>query len=171
LNNLLSELCGITVEEFSLHNEDQPAPVIRAKNSTIHSDGFSEVLHVQSESVEVLASYDDIYYEQKPALVKNSVGKGNIYYFGGVFTEKSVTFLLEELQITSPVQEWLSLPQKVELAIRTGKNGEEYVFLLNYSAEEQTLLVKNKRINMLTDESVEGEFTIVPFGVVILSNE
>ncbi len=166
---VISELCGVTVEEFSLHNEDQPAPLIRAKDSTFQSDGFSEVLHVQSDSVEVLSSYDDIYYEKKPALVKNFVGKGKVYYFGGVFTEKSAKFLLEELQITTPVQEWLSLPQKVELAIRTGENGEEYVFLLNYSAEEQTLLVKNKRINILTDESLEGEFTIEPFGVVILS--
>ncbi|WP_416150292.1 beta-galactosidase [Salipaludibacillus sp. HK11] len=168
---VVSELSGVTVEEFSIHNEDHLAPSVTTKTGTFQSDGFSEVLQVQSENAEVVGSYDDPFYENKPALVKHSVGKGTVYYYGGVFTEKSASFLLEELQITSPVKEWLAIPQKVELAIRKAKSGKEYVFLLNYSKDAQTIQVKSKRTNILTDKALEGDVVMEPFGVVILSSQ
>ncbi|MBU9723196.1 MULTISPECIES: beta-galactosidase [Bacillaceae] len=165
---VVSELCGVTVDEFSLHNAEHPAPSVKTRVGTFQSDGFSEVLQVQSENAEVIGSYSESHVVGKPALVKNSVGNGTVYYFGGVFTEESASFLLEELQITSPVESWLVLPQKVELAIRKDQNGKEFIFLLNYSDSEQTIQVKNMRTNLLTGEALQGEVVMEPYGVVIL---
>ncbi|MFA9559434.1 Beta-galactosidase C-terminal domain [Evansella sp. AB-rgal1] len=58
----------------------------------------------------------------------------------------------------------------MELAIRQAKSGKEYVFLLNYSEAEQTIQVKDKRVNILTDEVLDGDVVLEPFGVAILTS-
>lgn len=42
-----------------------------------------------------------------------------------------------------PVTGWLELPEEIELTVRTNeKNGRSYAFLLNYTAQPQTVTVQ-----------------------------
>lgn len=74
----------------------------------------------------MLATYDGNYYNGKPALTKNTVGKGTVYAYGSVFAEETAAALLELLPKAElcPVTGWLELPEEIELTVRTNeKNG------------------------------------------------
>lgn len=166
---LLQKLTGVTVEEFSMISESQEPPQIETETGSMEASGFFEVLKSVSADARVLATYDDRYNKGKPALVKNTFGKGQVYYYGGVFTEQSANFILSDLEIRAPHKDWLHLPKMVELSIRRGEDGKEYIFLLNYSDKEQIVTADRKTNNILKNIAVEGSFKMEPFGVAILT--
>lgn len=49
---------------------------------------FNDILRPDFESCEVLATYDGNYYNGKPALTKNTVGKGTVYACGSVLRRR-----------------------------------------------------------------------------------
>jgi beta-galactosidase len=105
-----------------------------------------------------------------PALVRNRVGEGSAYYYGAVFTYDVVAALIARLGLSSPVGDWLELPRPVELCIRQHPaTGERLIFLLNYSAAEQTIVLHQDVLNLLSGETVRGAVALAPFDVRILS--
>jgi beta-galactosidase len=166
---VIGDLCGITVEEFSLIVANQQGPIFVWEEEQFEAIGFSEVLHVESSNVEVLANYNDRYYLDKPVLTKNQVVKGNVYYFGGVFTEKLADLILEDAGIESPIKECLVLPKSIEVAIRRDSKGKDFIFLLNYSDEDQIVKVSKELTNVITDSFLMDEFILEAFGVAILT--
>ena len=168
---VLAELCGITVEEFSFIPSIQTGAKYKFGENEFISSGFSEVLNVESSQAEVLARYDDEFYSDKPVLVKNNVEQGAAYYFGGVFNEKLANLILDDSNIKNSSKAFADLPKDIELAIRKGSDGMEYIFLLNYSAEKQTVNAEREFLELLSDRTVGGQFALEPFGVAVLTSK
>ena len=102
---------------------------------------------------------------------KNTVGKGTVYACGSVFAEETAAALLELLPKAElcPVTGWLELPEEIELTVRTNeKNGRSYAFLLNYTAQPQTVTVQKPTKELLTRETLDGTYTMEPYGVLVL---
>lgn len=168
-----AELCGITVEDFTLigPNEQAPTVIMTAQAGTreLKGEAFNDILRVESAAAEVLAVYQDTYYAGKPALVRNKYGEGTAYYFGAAFELTAAASLIEELGIVSPIEGHMELPKPVELSIRKHPGtGESFIFLLNYSGHEQTVRFNTEFIDLLKNCKLHGDVKMEPYGVYVI---
>ena len=170
----VAELCGVTVADFTRIGPDENAPTLKwsgLDDSGATADSFNDILQVEAPGAEVLAEYAGGYYAGSPALVQNRVGEGAAYYYGAVFNVPVATALIKHLGLVSPVVELLELPQPVELCIReNSQTGKRLIFLLNYSAEAQTLNLYSALTDLLTGNRLQGSVTLAPFDVCVLSD-
>jgi len=163
----LADLTGITVEDFTRTAPFEPKPVVNLKNGksfTAHE--FNEVLQVNNEAAEIIGTFTNSYFDGKAALVKRNKGNGTSFYFGGVFDLELASFLIDELGINK-YNELFELPESVELAIRR-KDEKDYVFLLNYSEQDQEIVIKKKMHNVLKGTVEDNKVTMKAFDVLVL---
>ncbi|WP_088103206.1 beta-galactosidase [Halalkalibacter urbisdiaboli] len=171
----IGDLCGITIEDYTLIGPKEEAPVIELENQKanglndeIKANDFNEIINPYSSDAEVLARFKGSFYSGKPALVKNTYGQGEAYYFGGVFNEELTNQLVDRLEIHSPV-DWIKLPKAIEISIREHpENGEKFIFLLNFSNEKQTIEIRKTVHELITNSELSGEVSISSYGVFIL---
>lgn len=168
----VADLCGITVADFTRIGPHESAPTLRWRDTdgpAVVAEAFNDILSVESANAEVLAEYAGGYYAGAPALVCNRVGNGSAYYYGAVFNLDAATALIDRLGLASPVGAWLELPQPVELCIRAHpQSGERLIFLLNYSAANQTITLHKDVVDALSGVQLSGSILLEPFGVRIL---
>ena len=123
---------------------------------------FNDVLE-PLDSAEIIGRYTEGYYAKTGALIRNRFGKGSVYYFGGAFTEEAVKVFLDKLSVISPYASYVDLPDCCEVAMRT--NGKEhYLFLLNYTAEEQCFDLKHAMTNLDSGVNETGKQALEPYG-------
>jgi beta-galactosidase len=167
-----ADLCGITVADFTRIGPHERAPALRwrdADGPAVVAEAFNDILSIESSDAEVLAEYAGGYYIGAPALVRNRTGTGSAYYYGAVFNLDAATALIDQLGLVSPVGAWLELPQPVELCIRAHpQSGERLIFLLNYSATNQTVTLHKGVADALSGTQLSGSILLEPFGVRIL---
>lgn len=162
-------LSGIVVEDFTMVNGTAAPVAVRFtdEGTEIDAPRFNDILSVQADTVEVLATYESSYYKGKPALTVNRIGKGSVYYWGASFDLPVAKELLKRLPLTSPLHDWCEVPETVEVAVRADA-AEELVFLLNYSSEQARVYFHEQAEELLTGQTLEGNTTLEPFGVWVL---
>ncbi|AIQ68777.1 beta-galactosidase [Paenibacillus graminis] len=164
------DLCGITVEEFTMVQGTRlPTSICWGNDpeALTGADAFNDILHVEEDTVEVMGTYASDYYAGKPAVTRNRRGKGEVWYYGAVFNAEAAQKIIDSLNLSSPAAEWLELPPEVELQIRNNdKSG--YAFLLNYSEEAVTITLKEEKTDLLTGETLSGSCKLEGFGVRVL---
>ncbi|GLX66121.1 beta-galactosidase [Paenibacillus glycanilyticus] len=166
----VAELCGITVEDFTLVKG-------RIKAAELHWEGrlsegtktvgFNEVLSVQNPEAEVVARYSSEYYEGEPALTRRGYGQGQVWYYGAAYSEPVVDAILDELHLISPLADRIHAPEEVEIGIRASDEAA-YAFLLNYSDQAVTIQVKQATKDLLTGDTLHNEAVMPAYGVLIL---
>jgi beta-galactosidase len=167
------EMCGVTVEEFTMVKGTRQPTSIRWTNNPgtlTGADAFNDILHVEEDSVEVMGTYATDYYAGKPAVTRNKRGKGEVWYFGAVFNEQAVLQMIGSLGLNSPAAEWLELPPEIELQIRASEDDTAagLTFLLNYSEEPAEIVLKESRTDLLSGQTVTGSYTLDGYGVLVL---
>ena len=112
---LLAPLTGCTVEDFTFIGPADEKEYMTLGEKKIPAPTFNDILRPDFESCEVLATYDGNYYNGKPALTRNTVGKGTVYACGSVFAEETAAALLELLPKAElcPVTGWLERPEEI----------------------------------------------------------
>ncbi|QGQ97746.1 beta-galactosidase [Paenibacillus psychroresistens] len=170
----VAELCGITVEDFTLIKGIYKAPPIKWRDQdnikATHADMFNDIIRVQSPTVEIVAEYAAEYYAGKPALTKNSFGQGFAWYYGAAFNESVVGEIIKSLKLKPPIEAICDVPWQVEVAIRESKESS-FIFLLNYSDQAETLFFKQKVYDILNERWLTGEVEIIAFDVIIIKLE
>ncbi|MBC8076221.1 MAG: beta-galactosidase [Chloroflexales bacterium] len=168
----VADLCGVTVADFTRIEPSESAPTLRWRDgddAPMATGAFNDILQVEAPGAEVLAEYAGSYYAGAPALVRNGLGNGSAYYYGGVFSAEVAGALIPRLGLVSPVGDWLELPQPVELCVReSAESGERLIFLLNYSDADQTVTLHKEATDALSGKRVQGSVALAPFDVLIL---
>lgn len=163
------DLCGITVEEFTMVKGSRQPTTISwsgAAEVVTGADDFNDILRIEDDSVEVMAVYASDYYAGKPAVTRNRRGKGEVWYYGAVFNEQAASIIIDQVSLQSPV-DWLVLPEDVELQVRNGTSSS-YTFLLNYSEAPVAIHLHETKMDLLSGTTLSGEVTMEGFGVLIL---
>lgn len=150
LPGLLADLAGAVVEEY-----DSPAPGMEnhlefdlpGLTTRPSPTGWRDIL--RPTTAQVIARYGQDYYAGKPAIVLNRYGTGQALYIG-TFGEETLyetlaNWLLERANVT-PV---LALPAPLEVTRRG-----DYYFVLNHSAQPQTVMLPGRMFNLLTGQQV-----------------
>ena len=168
----VAELCGITIEDFTRISSSQQAPSIcwTGQTTSLIADAFNEVIMVESEGVEVVATYNEDagYYAGKPALIRRPCGQGMVYYYGAAFNVGTARAMMHTLDLASPVNRQLTLSPEIELSIREDQRGNRLLFLLNYAGKPQLIQVHQAMTNLLSGETLEGEVSMAGYDVLLL---
>lgn len=102
---------------------------------------------LQTESAEVLASYDCDFYAGKAAITRNAYGKGSVYYVGTVGKKDLYRKLVRDVLKNAQVSYVEGLPANVELTTRKG-NGKSVQFVFNNTDQVQDFVLEGTPICM-----------------------
>ena len=169
LPGLLTNLTGVDIPEYTRTCPGDEPVIIHWGQERLEAPVFNDQLAAQpgrEKYTRVLGYYENSYYAGTPALVQNTYGKGKVYYYGSVFTERAAEVFLEKLGVKTPYQAILELPECCELAVRE-KDGKKYYFVLNYSRENVTIRVKCPMRNLYTQAVTAGDVTVEAYGTRI----
>ena len=169
LPGLLADVCGVIVDECDAITPENSQSIVF--NATILT---GQSLPVQTwcdillpQGAEVLACYEQDYYAGKPAVTRNTFGKGQAIYLGAfgtdIFYQAVFDWLLNEKEIHGAME----TPPGVEATERWQGN-ERLIFLLNHTGNEQTISLVNSYINLLDGSTTQGTFKIEAQGVIVL---
>ncbi len=124
---ILTELAGCTVEEYGKLHENDPHSIHRLTfgGNEIPVQHHYEVL--KSTGADVVARWSTRFLAGEPAVTRNRVGAGCVYYFGTYFTPEVLAPLLPSLAV--PIL--AGLPPTAELYERRAP-GRRILFLLNH---------------------------------------
>ena len=162
---LISEWCGVTVEDYTLVGKADGVVNINWGGKTISAPVFNEILK-PDEGTEILASFAGNYYAGTPALCRRKVGKGVVYYLGASFSVEMVKEILSYTGNIAPYCDVVELPEFVELAVR-GNDEAEYIFVLNYKNQPAELTFHMPVSELTENESVCGKTIVEPYGVKV----
>lgn len=167
---LLSGLTGTTVTDYSFACPgEEPVTAEDESGTVIPVPVFNDVLEA-GENTKVLARYQNSYFKGAPALTEHSFGKGRVLHFGGVFGSAAADYLLGYLGIREPYADLVHLTRDVELTVQE-KAGKRYLFLLNYSRQEQKAGILVPMRDLYTGRQVQGEIILPPYGTMVLAAE
>ena len=99
---------------------------------------------LQLETAEAIASYSGEYFTGTPAIVRNSYGKGTVYYIATVGQQSLYNHLIR-LALKQTGIPFAELPPRVEMTTRTAANAQ-YRFLFNNSDQPQQFCLGDERI-------------------------
>ena len=154
---LLRSLTGTDVQDFTF--------VSPAEDSDNDRPIFNDIL-TPLEGTKVLTRYQTSYYAGEASLTEKKTGKGRTIHLGSAFSREAVKELFSYTGILEPFDEWINAPECVELVLRE-KEGNRYLFVLNYMPDAQTLLLKKPAFSLLDGAEVSGEVTLPPYGTAV----
>lgn len=153
----LMELAGVWSEELDKPG-NTPVSVTHTKTGKKYAAGaFCDVLSVlDSDQTTVLATFDNEYYQGKPALTHHRYGKGYCIYVGFLAEEPFIDDMVKMLVIDEKCAPTLKvkLPDGVSVRSRLGDDAE-YIFISNFSQEDSMLDLCNENLKTLQGEKVE----------------
>jgi beta-galactosidase len=160
------EMLGLVVEEFAPYSETQSNLICTTDGKQFKCSLWSDVIHLKG--AEAIATFEQDYYTESPALTHNQFGKGNAFYVGTVPETDGMEWLVEQVCKSAGIQPVsMNAPAGVELLRRTdGKSS--WLFALNYSAEKVTIPFKGYGKDLLTEAKFNGTITLDPIEVAII---
>ncbi len=160
---LISQWCGVTVEDYTPVGADEEIRV-NWDGKSIAAPVFNEVLRAE-EGAEVLARFENSYYQGAPALCRKRIGKGCVYYLGASFSIPMVEEIMTHTGVISPWRHILELPECTELAIRGGT--QKYAIVMNYDGKSATITVKERAKELLSGEHILGQMELKPYEIAV----
>jgi beta-galactosidase len=170
LPGLLSEVCGIEVEEYvslpiDLDNEIKFS-IADTPTASHSAEVWCDLLKLKGASV--LACYTQDYFAGRPAITLNEYGEGKAVYMGTmgkpILFEIITSWLLEK----AGIKPLCSVPEGIEVGERWQAD-RRIIFLLNHSDTTQVIPLEGQYIDLLRESaSIEGSLVIPPRGVFVL---
>ena len=162
---LLQKLTATDVAEYTLASPAEEEPWADWNGQRMPMPVFNDVL-TPLERADVLARFGCSYYAGEAALTERRLGKGRAVHLGGAFSREAARLILAHLGLLEPFAAKVSAPQEVELAMRE-KDGQQYLFALNYQNTPQTITLHEQAYSLFTGEAAQGEIELAPYGVQV----
>jgi len=171
LPGFLRDVMGVTVEDY--------VPIYSAKQSVDLSKFLSglDASHdahcglwadiIQPSEAEVLGTYTAGAHAGQAAVTLNKYGKGKAIYIGADLDAGGLNGMLQTLAGLAGVEQPLDVPSGVETTVRTS-GGKQWLFLLNHTAEVQSVSISNSFTDILAREKLTGRVSLNAYGVRIL---
>lgn len=166
LPGVLSELTGTDVPEYSFIAPDAGAVTVDWEDTQLTANVFADQLEAVGDA-KVVGTYTSDYYAGAGALVCRALGKGKAYYYGSAFNEESARIFLEKLGVASPYRALVEVPESCELAVRS-KDGEKYLFVLNYEPTPAEITLHQSGTDLYTGETVSGAQKLDGYGTMVI---
>ena len=167
----LKELLGIWVEETDSLGPDESNRVLICGGQAGEYECGLLCDRIHPREAEVMGNYVYEFYAGEPAITRNAFGDGQAWYLGTQLEPAGLQSLMHEVcesaQVYAPL---VGVPVKgVEVTVRQ-KGDETFYFLLNHTqAGEWVSLNGGPYTDLLTGNHIDGQFELLPYGVVILT--
>ncbi|PRO67007.1 beta-galactosidase [Alkalicoccus urumqiensis] len=166
LPGAMRELCGVEVHEYDSLRAERTASIRGTGGALAGREGRSHVWcdFLEPLSAEVLAEYEDEWFDGRAAVTRNEYGNGRVYYIGTGLEED----MLEPLY-ASIFEEAGCRMQKQQPGIETVRRTSgthEYLIVLNHdvSKERTVLLPEGRWTNAESGKegTAEGQMALKP---------
>lgn len=174
MHQALQACLGIWAEEIDALYDDETNRIRMCEENELGLHGeyeahtFCDLIHVNDATA--MAVYKHDFYSSQPALTVNRYGKGSAYYMAArteqLFLDDFYQSLIRNLKIGRNIH--AHLPEGVTAQRRT--DGERsYLFLLNFTAKEQTIELgkENGLVDVCSGETRKGHIDIPAYGAHI----
>ncbi|MBQ9783236.1 MAG: beta-galactosidase [Clostridia bacterium] len=167
----LRDLFGLRVNETSDYSFPgcgiQNSVLYRGKAYPVKANADIPIL----EGAEKLGEYEEDFFRGASAVSKNRYGNGTAYHIAfrpdEAFAYDFIKDLCESLEIHAP--DAVTGDPHIRVICREG-DGEAYYFALNCSKEEQTVTLHHPMMNILEEKTLNGSYTLPPFGYLVLKD-
>lgn len=164
---LLREALGLWVEEWAPYPEGRKNGV-RFGGRKAGCDHWCDLLHL--DGAKALATYTDDFFAGRPAVTRNSHGRGAAYYAGTRLDAAGLDLLLDQVVKEAGVRPVLRTPAGVEATVRESRNGR-FLFLLNHTDRVANVAVGDFRGRDLITGKTTGRFvTLRPLGAAVVQS-
>ena len=172
----LRNLLGIWAEEIDCLDEGERNLVQGLAGNASGLQGPYQVRHlcelIHAESAQTLATYRDDFYAGRPAVTMNRFGKGKAWHVASrndlPFQRDFFAGIISELALTQAID--ADLPPGVVATART--DGESsWVFVQNYTAQQQLVTIPQGYIDCMTDAAAAGETVLLPWDCRVLKRK
>jgi len=165
----LAELAGVEVEEY--YGLDEPVPV---KGNWFEglTQVWAERLRILDEDMTpVIARYgaSNGWLDDQIAITLHSTGGGFVYYVGTYLDDDAQDAMIGRFAETARLRPPFETPAGVEVRRRKRPDGTEVYIVVNHEAAEQVVQLPWPVHEHLSDQPVEGELKLEPYGVAILT--
>lgn len=167
LPGLLAPLTGTDIPEYSLISPDAGKVMVDWEGTLFEASVFTDLLEPAGEDAQSKAVYASDYYAGTCALVCNSYGRGQAWYYGSAFSEEAAEVFLRKLGVASPYKDLVEAPKECEIAVRC-KNGQKYLFLLNYGKEPVQITFHREGTDLYTGEKTVGSKKLDGYGTMVV---
>ena len=160
----LKDVFGVWHEETDALPADRPGDA-NFRGKTYPVEHVCDIIHAEGAAVH--GTYQSDFYARQPAVTENHYGKGSAWYVAfrsnDSLADDVCAYLLETLQI--PPDARIS-SEKVSLRRRG-----DCVFALNFTPEDQTILLHRVYTDLLTGESLSGNVILPGYGYRIFETK
>lgn len=165
----LQELFGIRVKETDVYYPKDHNRIQTATGDYAVKD-YAALLEVQE--AEVLARYQEGFYQNEAAVTSHSFGQGTAYFIAPrteqAFLDEFYEARVEDLHLANP----LVVAGNPEVSIQSRKQaGRNYHFVMNFSETVQEVTLAQELHDLLTDETVPNALHLQPYQVRVLVAE
>lgn len=163
LPTVFRELIGATVTEYDpIGNNEQKIKMTNGKEFICTQ--WCDIL--EPITAEVLATYSDSFYRDKPAIVKNLYGQGCVYYVGTVGKKALYYDLIQTVLENNGIKYFANLPFGVEITTRENAN-EKFYFIFNNSDAVCEVNLPTEMKNIVSGE-ISNALTLQPYDMKVL---
>lgn len=170
----LRKTLGIWSEEIDGLHEGQTNSVRMLDRNPLGVAGeyqakeLCDLIHL--EGAEALAEYGRDFYAGRPALTVNKLGQGKAYYIASRnearFHQAFSEALIEDIGIRKVLS--AKPPEGVTVQVRTD-GVHDYIFLLNFHAEQKTVLLGEEGgVDLISGEPIRSQTDLAPYGVRVI---
>lgn len=156
------DVLGLTVEEFSPLLAGESVRLSGPDGERLTGDVWSEF--VVPRGAETIWSYEDGLTAGRPAITRNTYGKGTAWYVSTRLPAASLHRVLAAAGADAGIEPRPELPRDVEVVTREGTAGR-YVFAINHTPDEVKVPLADPAVDVLSGDRVAGQLS-VPAGAV-----
>jgi beta-galactosidase len=171
LPGLLSELCGVEIEDYDSLSGDMQNnlefSIPELLNTCARVGILCDIL--KPTTATVVARYTQDYYAGKPAITMNQFGAGRAIYIGAVGEAQLYDLVAKWLLDMVGLRDAFSTPSGVEATRRMHEDRSLY-FILNHNDSPQTVHLETSYMNLLNKKQLHGDVQLDPFDVLILAS-
>ncbi|MFP5039835.1 beta-galactosidase [Parasediminibacterium sp. JCM 36343] len=170
LNKGIESLAGIEMEEqFALIKQENTAIDFPSHSINQGYTGSLWYDHFKPLSAEVLATYQSRFLKGKPAVVKNRVGKGAVYYIGTVPSDSMINELVHDFIANAHISPLAKCANKL-VDITELKDKKSYMYAINFSQEDQPIELSTPMKDIFTNKTAKA-VTVKAMDVLVLEKE
>jgi beta-galactosidase len=168
LPGLLSEMLGITIEEYESLSAGMEYGVM-GKNGfsgTYIAGQYAD--WVMPQGAEVLAGFEPWHMQSFAALTRNRFGQGYGYYAGvNVKEETFYDALVADVLAHAGIRPVTKPPAGVEISVREG-DGKRLLFAINHTEQKQTVSVPAGKSELLTGATTGDTLELDVYSVAVV---
>ena len=153
INKDIESLAGIEMQEqFALIKQENTKITYPNNPSNAEYTGSLWFDDFKPLSTEVLATYNSRFLKDKPAVVKNMIGKGSVYYIGTVPNDEMINALTTDFISNAHITPLAKSTNKL-VDITELKGTKRFVYAINFSQEDQKIELSMPMKDVLTNKA------------------